>query len=275
MSDTFQYPCGPLYPGSGPIDFRGEVADYPYLGVYAMEATQRFMLGTRCIKWDGRVYKYAKAGATFADSEHVAWSYGPQHIAYSVSTTPVAVGANKVTVVVAISDGKAGTGAILADELAGGYILIYTATSTLNMGIIGNTANPAGAGSTVITLDNPVPLVLPITTTKYEVLGNPCNDVRVGNSGGFSGHIGLPTRILTTTYPFGWLQSWGPCWISPQAGVGASHDANQVVIRHDGSIDIHTAETTYTQDAQHAGFVLAHAQDNTQGAPFVFLQISM
>jgi len=70
-----------------------------------------------------------------------------------------------------------------------------------------------------------------------------------------------------------WIQTWGPCWISPQAAVSVGNTNRQVVFRHDGSLDEHDYSDAYTTKAQHAGFVLANAAGATQGAAFIMLQI--
>ncbi len=57
----FKYPNMLIKPGSGPIDFTGTVS---MNGLYVADSVQRYVLGTSLELWDGRKFRYAKAGGT-------------------------------------------------------------------------------------------------------------------------------------------------------------------------------------------------------------------
>lgn len=58
MSKQFTLPFNPFNWPASPIDHAQAIPDTPYMGIYTVETTQRYVYGTRYITWDGRVYKY-------------------------------------------------------------------------------------------------------------------------------------------------------------------------------------------------------------------------
>jgi len=264
--------------GSSPLDLVSAVqTDY---GLYVADGTQRFCFGQRFLTNDGRVFKYAKAGGSL-NIDLLAQSVVAQHISYSTAAVAAKAGDRKVSVAVAVTDGAAGGGAIAKDELAGGYIVIFSdVVATMNRGIVGNTAVAAGGSTTVIIeVDRPLHVAVTAATSFHEVMASPYSSIKASTTGDRNrGFVGLP-MVEATSGQCLWIQTWGPCWVAPQGDLGAAADANQAVARYDGSIDVHmnaSAEggTGYNYPQQHVGFVLSHAPAGTQGAPFVMLQIS-
>ena len=248
--------------------------------IYEISATQKHRLGTRVIRGD-KVYRYVKAGATMTTNATAAWSIYNQTIAQAVLQAAYPIGASRITLTVAATDGVANDGVFAENALEGGSILIGLTSAYAEMfhyTIRGNLAKVAGAGTLTIDLDGELPVAL--TTSSYaEAHVSPYSDVRTGNHGGFAMCLGVAQRLLTTTYPYGWVQTWGPTWIAPQTAVGSGWHAQEVVFRDDGSVGLRTdadapGGTAYTINGQHAGVVMSHAQDNTQGAPLIFLQVA-
>jgi len=241
--------------------------------IYEISATQKHRLGTKVVRGDC-VYRYAKSIVTITDLSHLVWNAYAQDINYASIAVASPAGSNKIYVTVGASDGIAQDGVIAAHFMQGGSLVIFDGGTTecYHFMILDNNAATSG-GTITITLDGELPITTVVTTDKVEAMCSPYI-VSSGNSGGFHGFQGAPMRLATTSYPYLWIKTWGPHWLSPQTGVGNSHDANEVVVRHDGSIDIHTAETTYTQDAQHVGYVMSHAAAGTQGAPIIMLRIN-
>jgi hypothetical protein len=185
------------------------------------------------------------------------------------------IGSDKVYVTVAATDGIANDGVIAAHELEGGYIAIFHATGNVSQfGIRDNNAAVSG-GTLTITLDGEL-FEAVVAGDDCEVMGSQYRMSWSAVSGGqYRAFLGLPMRLLTTTYPFGWIQTWGPCWVAPQASVGTAYN-NDLVFRSDGSIQRATNEygedTTYSQ---HAGYVITRDQAGTgQAAPFIMLECS-
>jgi len=240
--------------------------------------TQYYDLGTRAVTGDGRVFRYAKAGATLI-SGYGCECYGSQHIAYATLTAATAAGGNSVTFSAAATDGPAGggasgDGAIAADEMKGGYIIIMDSdgTSAQNRMITGNTVTAAGGGTITVTFDEPTYVAL-TTSDHVECMASPYRDVR-STTYGHASIVGVPT-IPATVGQYLWIQTWGACWVTPQPRVSTELYQDQLVFRHDGTVDAHVYSDANVTQAQHAGFVLAHAHGGGQGACFVMLQISI
>jgi len=247
--------------------------------IYEISATQKHRLGTRVMRGDC-VYRYAKSIVTITDLSTLVWNYYHQDISYAAIATASPIGSNKIYVTSGAADGIANNGTFAAHSLEGGSLVIFDGGTTecYNFGIIDNDAAVSG-GTITITLDGELPVATTAASDYVEAMGSPYI-VSSGNSGGFRGFQGAPMRLATTTYPYFWIKTWGPHWCSPQTNVGSAHDRNQVCVRHDGSIDLPGGATLmkngdplYTENAQLVGYVVTHAQDNTQGAPFIMLQI--
>jgi len=239
--------------------------------IYELSATQKHRLGTRVMRGD-RVFRYAKAIASFTKTSTLCYSQYHQDINYAAIATASPADSNKIYVTVGAADGIANDGVFAAHSLEGGSLVIFDATANENMyfDIVDNDA-AVSAGTITITLDGALPLATVATTYHVEAIGSPYR-VNNGNCGGLRYWAGLPMRMATTTNPYHWLQTWGPCWVAPQASVGAGANVGCVVARHDGSLDVQ--ETGGYEDAQIVGSVMSWAQGGTQGAPIVMLQIA-
>ena len=238
--------------------------------IYELSSTQKLRLGTKLVRGD-RVFRYAKAIETFVKTSTLCYSTYHQDINYAAIATASPAGSNKIYVTVGAADGVANDGAFAAHSLEGGSLVIFDATANENMyfDILDNNAAVSG-GIITITLDGELPNATVATTFHVEAIGSPYR-VSNGNPSGLRYWAGLPMRMATTTNPYFWLQTWGPCWVAPQASVGASANLGSVRARHDGSLDIHA--TAGYEDAQIVGSVMSYAQGGTQGAPIIMLQI--
>jgi hypothetical protein len=243
--------------------------------IYELSDTQKQRLGTKCVRGD-RVFKYAKATAALTNTSQAVYNTYHQDICYAVCPTASPVGSNKVYVTVGAGDGIANDGAIAAHALEGGYIAVGITGTNRNYAIVDNDAAVSG-GTVIITIDGELAVATVAATTYVEVMGSPYR-VTSGIAGYARGFMGIPMALATVASPYLWLQTWGPCWVAPQdnVGMGASTTtSHEVVFRHDGSLDLAVLHDGITNTyAQHAGFVMTRAQDDTQGAPFIMLQIS-
>jgi len=247
--------------------------------IYEISATQKHRLGTRFMRGDC-VYRYAKTQTAITDNSALVWNTYHQDISYAAIATASPIGSNQIYVTVGAADGIANGGVFAAHSLEGGSLVIFIngTASILCFGILDNNAAVSG-GTMTITLDGELPVATIATTSIVEAMGSPYL-VSSGNSGGFRGFQGAPMRLTTTDYPYLWLKTWGPHWVSPQTNVGSAANRNQVCVRHDGSIDLPGGATLmkdgnplYTENAQLVGYCITHAQDGTQGAPIIMLQI--
>jgi hypothetical protein len=186
-------------------------------------------------------------------------------------------GANYLYVTVGAGDGIANDGTIAAHALEGGYIALFDASTDEWMNYCIRDNNAAVSGGTItITLDGELPYATVAASDYVEAMATPYLTTCTNTQDRYA-FLGLPMRLATTTYPYHWLQTWGPCWVNPQPLLGVSSPSApkvQAVARHDGSIDLYAYGTAGITSSQFVGHVLTVAQDGTQGAPFVELQIS-
>ncbi len=177
---------------------------------------------------------------------------------------------SQITLDVQGTDGVGGDGAIAEDELVGGYIVIFPhSANSFTRRITANTVT-TGAGEMTITLDKPIPVALTLNVDHGEAMASPYLDVRTGNHSGRRPQLGK-ADVAATVGQFLWIQKTGITWLAPQGEVGVGDNDNEVVWRHDGSLDEHDYNDAYTTKAQHAGHVMTRAAGETQGAPFVSL----
>ena len=268
MSKTFQYPSTPLYQqGAAPIDFAQTTPNVPYMGIYTVETTQRFVPGTRYITWDGRVFKYYLAADTVGAGR-------PAGFGADVSTYGIAYTTPAVSQVVGDMQVSVSSQSFAKDILAGGMILLYGADYTYyqQRGIIGNNY----CSSTTLIIDLEAPLTIDITgsSTGLEVMPNPYRYIHNGTtvSSAEMSTAGIPTtRAISGQYS--WMQTWGMCNIEPGETISGS-DCRQLVKRSGTfAVGLHTTENAITLQSQHIGFILDAGTSGT--VPFVMLQISI
>lgn len=278
MSKIFRYNTGPLFDGGSPRDY----ALQPFeLGVYNLDTVQRFMVGTRYMTWDGRVFRYGKSGDTLSTA-HGCWTGDYMALAqWAEFDISHPLGSNPITCTTdATYCGLAFNGVFAEDDLAGGFITMWpTGVEALNYGIIGNDAL-AAAGTLVIYLDHP--LRYPITKTEgsCEAIYSPYRHLHWTGAGlpaSSSRHpvLGVPMSNAVSG-DFFWMQTWGPIHCSTSdASVGNDNDNAELVWQHDGSIEDRSSAALGMK--QHAGFTLAQDYNSgtpQQGSPFFMLQIS-
>ncbi len=235
------------------------------------DSVQKYPIGTKYVEGD-RVYRYAKAGAAITRTDVGHKNGLSQGINYR-AVSAQAIGDKTVTVTCASPDGAAETGTIVKDEFAGGYILFFTAGSVASWDkqvrlITGNTA---GTTSIVFTFDRGLEIALVAGESIAEGIASPYSKVLYNNTAGYP-VIGVPS-VLATIGQFLWIQTWGPCWLSLQAGCGVAGQLG-VIFRTDGSLSEALSAVADQITNQHAGFVLAESTTQTQGAPIIFLQIT-
>jgi len=168
--------------------------------LYTSQATPAHALGERTVTPDGRVFRYAKAGATLVKGN---WLQSPAQITAHQGLTPVAaaIGATQVTVAL-------GATAVTAGQYAGGWAIV-TVTPDLG-GIYSIVGHPAADLSTSVVLTLSDPLAVAWTTsTRVDLIPNP-----------FNGVIQSPVTTLTaapagvapsiiTSGEYGWIQTGG------------------------------------------------------------------
>lgn len=286
-TNRLQYPFNPVIWPAVPHDFTGD----NNLGLYTAEATQRYTWGTRSLKWDGRVFRYARCGGTFTST-----TFGVKNPTVLVSsrvtggTTPAAAPVTAVAGVtqatVTFTAGKIGdststddaarTGVVAENELAGGYVHFQTIPVAgteydMNRLIVGNTAVAVGDTSMILYLDEPLNYALTTGTSTCEILASPYANVYRNNTP-WNSVVGMP-NVPATALQHLWLQTWGILRISPLTDTPAEA-SRQMVFDDQGAIK--PIITDIASDAQQmAGFLVEATQAVAYWhAPFIMLQIS-
>jgi hypothetical protein len=236
---------------------------------YQADDLQKYPLGTM-LRMGGRTYAYAKSSGT--QIPDVGSQVGDcQQVPNCAVQANYAAGVSVITITAAATAGKAHNGVIAADELVGGYVVVFPASTNhaFIRQIIANSVCIISQANTLsLTLDSPTPLAI-TTAATAECMGSPYLDVITAASQ-IKPVIGVPT-VAATDGQFFWLQTWGPCWCAPAADVGTGNDNAKVLFVANGSL---AKATTGIITDQPAGFVLSQVYGGGQGAPFFMLQIT-
>jgi len=244
-------------------------------GTREISDTQNYALGTLRVYQDGRKFRYVHA-RTALEPEFGA-CYAAKTISNAVAPTQGTgigtVGSYYVKVTVGASDGLAGDGAVAADELVGGYIVIGNGTGQhpQNRQIVANTACAAGGGTTIVTLDEALDIAVTASTTNLETLMNPwhLSDGYATNSA-YVTFRGMPACRITSGY-YGWIQTAGPCWITSDGNTCDSAGDRQLYFVANGSIVSGNDVTSDINLLQLAGHAIDMSGSGASNAPFVNL----
>ena len=270
-------------------------SNWDYLYQASTVQNPKFNIGDRIVTPDGRVFRYALAAAT-CDPEFGTYQplktipnavapaqsviqgplLGPTGA--SVTIAAGAVGSNAVTITVGASAGAAANGAIAADELRGGYIVIGNGTSQHPQmrGIVGNTAVAAGGGTSDLYLDASLTTAVTVGTTNLETMLNPYANVKGDQAGGaYVSFVGIPA-VRATVGQYFWLQTWGPVWITSDGLTADDADDRIVYFKTNGSLSSRMEITEGSHPVyQPAGFCIDASSAGSSNAPMVMLQLSI
>lgn len=251
----------------------GLIAGKSEQGIHEVSTVQNYLLGTRRITPDGRVFRYGKCGADLGGTKWGVKSFSLLVTEKATIVSACAAGATSLTVTF---DGDFWDTAIAANELRGGYISLYNSANIRDQRmIISNTAVEASGGVCIIGIDAPIVAAVG-SAFDCEILANPYSDLRVSGGGGeWTSVVGLPAALATTGQYF-WIQTWGPFRVTPvgaELGVGVYEryfffDAN-------GSLVSAQVSEATTRSYQPAGFIIERTDGGVgSAAPFIMLQIS-
>lgn len=262
MSKIFTLPHMPITPGGQPHDFAQAAADFPRMGIYTVETTQRYIPGTRHITWDGRVFKYflgvgTVGGGRLAFFKGDVSTYG---VAYTTVCSSKVAGDEQVSI-----DSQS----FAEDILAGGMILLYGSDYTYyqQRGIVGN--NYCSSTQLDIDLEGPLATAITEDSTGIEVMPNPYRYIGIQRE--YDAMAGIPTtRVISGQYS--WMQTWGMCNLEPGESMTNAYERQLVSGNGAGAVYLHKLDVT-TKSLQHVGFILD--QGSSGVVPFVMLQISI
>jgi len=239
-------------------------------GLYDISSTAKEALGTKRITNDGRIFRYAKAGASAlaAGKMGVAAAIDAAHMDETgCIATPI--GSRNVTLTV-----TAGT-AIVENQLAGGYLHIND-----NVGegyqypIVSNSAISASGTSIVVTLETGLKVAL-TTASDFTLVHSPWYGV-TESAVEESMPVGVAPVVVTAAYYY-WAQTGGVaiCLTAGTPAVGANVTLGGVAGSVTGCLNTMTlTSATYTITALHlqpiVGYVFGTAGKNTEYNP-IFL----
>jgi len=255
-----------------------------FQGTYVQSATQNYLLGTRRITIDGRIFKYGKCTAARTTGYCMMFNGGlfSKFGTDGGAVLPVAItaGDTSCTVTIAATDGsnqgeyEAADGAVAADELYGGYLVLYGASNDReNRMILGNTAKAAGAGTIVIYVEEPF-TESHTTSIKVEVMGNPWATLAMVAEDYIS-VAGFPACGNVTNGYYFWCQTWGPIRMSGQNyNLGETAGERNLWFGPDGSVRS-TAIQGATNCRQHAGFLIPRTNASVGLSGWMMLELSI
>ncbi len=257
-----------------PVNFPNAIAgqlhidatDTTRFGVYSTGTVRKFILGTRYRIGD-RVYKFGRGGAAIVPR------YGAKNFGASNNITGGVVSARSIgdTWIDILLDGTTGASGWFGtkNNMVGGMVVMATGDPEMMRHITGHEKGATGATIKVY-LDGPL-IRATDATQMLEVIQNPYFNLRQTNNN-FTSVMGLPTAKVASE-SFGWMQTWGGCWIVPALPVADTAQWREVYFGGDGSI-LGSEDSTAETGLQRAGFVIDNTSPGSDNPPFIFLQIS-
>lgn len=171
------------------------------LPLYQTQTSPSHQLGERLVTPDGRVFRFARAGASNLVKGN--WLQSPAQLTNHQGLTPVAAAIGSTQVTVAL-----GATAVTANQYAGGWAIV-TVTPDLG-GIYAISSHPAADLSTSVVLTLSDPLIVAWTTsTRVDLIPNPFNGVIQSPVTTLTAApAGVAPYIIPAT-EYGWIQTGG------------------------------------------------------------------
>jgi len=170
----------------------------PSQGIYEMSSAQVCTLGHRIAFADGRVFRYAKAGAVALAPGKFVKAGHTNHSINTVVNAAVAVGNNNVVVRTGAACTTGAEGYLQTNDAAGEGHLYKIKTTA---------ANSTTVAYTDVTLYDPIATALVAATSEVSILSNPYEQCEIVSAAGEL-VVGVPPITVTAEYYF-WLQTWG------------------------------------------------------------------
>lgn len=243
--------------------------------VHTPDDSQLYDEGTE-YEFNGKAYFYSRAVGTITANLGVK-VYNHQDVGYSIAVATSAVGATDISVTTDVNDNLAGVAA--KDELKGGVCVIFEknlgAGYEQTFGILGNDAL-AAYGTLKIYLDAPLTQEFTDAISYAEATASPWAKVAVSGSTVLADNLSTNCGVAcchATTGQWLWVQTWGMCWLSPDAALGNGTNNKDARFNGDGSLS-DGDDTNTAVISQRAGWVVANDHGAGQGAPFVYLMLA-
>jgi hypothetical protein len=246
--------------------------------LHELSATANYPLGTKAVDAFGEVYRYA-----YMSGQHHpgfgSYNVGKVNISGAAPAQTAAglgaIGSTLVKVTVGGSGGFAANGAVAANELVGGCLVINNGNGgellMQNRRITANTVVAIGGGTCTVTIDMPLTVAVTVSTSNLEVLLNPFAHLIGGltSPNAKATFLGLPVAAALNQY--GWIKRNGLVWICPvPSGEGApGYTAGDRVAYFASNGSIVSGTTTVIESGkQKAGNVVENSTDGV-GPPII------
>jgi len=244
-------------------NFYRDLQGVPTQGILDMSAVQNYPLGTRFAKYDGRVFRYAKAGGTLVAGNLIqSATLGGATTTVQHDLTPAAAAAGTYAVTAAIK-----TTEQPADTFKDGWMAVTDGDAANAMGdLYLIKSHPLSATNIILTLHEPLKRAI-TTDSRISLLGNIYKDVIQAPKTTASGlAVGVCPTVVTDDYYF-WLQTWGIANVLAKTALVAGQNVQRDVVEA-GSV----GKVVVTLWAENIG-MSGWATDTTDSG-FVFLTIA-
>ena len=244
--------------------------------------TQLYPLGTKFVS-GLRTYYYCY----FSGTANTEWGAYKAKATNTVAVAPTqststqadgtiagAEGSKYVTVTIDTEIGVLATGVLSANELAGGFIVIGNGEGQHPQmrQIVSHPALATTGGSLTLELDMALTTAVTEGTTTIELMESPFYCIKAdGNGGDYVTFIGIPAENYSSG-SYGWVQTWGPCWITSNSQTCDSARDRTIVFVGNGSVES-SSDETIVNGFQIAGVALDMSASGSSNAPMVLLQI--
>lgn len=168
--------------------------------IFSDSQTAVHRLGELVFSNDGRAYRYCKAGATALVTGKLQQSSAEDTTNFqNLTVTAPSAGATSITTTSTVT--------LTANQLAGGFLTVTTATT--GAGQVLKIAGHAAASAAAVTINLEDAVVIACTgTTKIDMAPNPFSAIVVNPTTLTSAPVGVAVYNVTAAY-FGWLQVGG------------------------------------------------------------------
>ena len=236
--------------------------DWDFLYAHSTSKDSKWEIGDRVVTPDGRVFRYGLAVNSIEPGRGVQFTG-------TIADDGVSANVDRAQ---AIGDKEIrfASQSFTKDELRGGYVIIYGGNNAYQqLGVVGNTA--CSSSELTVYLDRAITVA--VGSTQFtEILPNPYRYLKA-EPGSHVSFAGIPMAIVTAAQYF-WVQTWGPCWVNPQSGVGGGSAERMVIFGPDGSLRNWGFNSVGDAGYQTAGFIIAKTSQDNDAVSFLMLQIS-
>lgn len=152
---------------------------------------------------DGRIYRWAQAGASAIDPGKLNVNADPDT---DVVNKTVARTYTAGTYEVIIDS----AGAVAADDYKDGTLAISDATGEGVLCLVEGNSATSGAAELTVTLSQPVPVALTIDVSEATLIKSAWDDIVISATDQADMAVGVANVTIATT-AYGWVQTGGPC----------------------------------------------------------------